>query len=598
MADKLIRNFTTTTTSPAADDYLALDGATNNTRKILADKFATTANALLVANDLSDVNDAATSRDNLGVDSSDEVAESTGTKLVSPSLSFDGSNDFLEIADSSKLSFTDETDDLPFSVGAWVKMEDATSFPVISKFGTSAALSEWVLDTHTDDKLRLRLQSTSSILNDAIAKTDVALTAYEGKWVHIAATYSAESAFGSAQDDIVLYVNGQAVAITASTDGDYEGMSDTGQPVQIGKSGGSLYANGFIKEVKLFNRELTASEVVDSMNGDLGFADEWGGALGGVYSSNFTFDSTNSLSPTRVTLDATQTIGSDSDNVKVTTDSGSGSKIISRTNSLPASGKRYRVSLDYYHDSTNVFVDAFIINNNAASGGDIISGLTSDAWTRVSVENVSSSTTFQIKLMDGASQSFTGNATDYIAFRNIKVTEIGTLADFRAERYDDSTGKIYDISDNGFIGTSANLPSLVGREIPVYTPRVAWTPTITFGGGSTGLTTSAAYGYYTRHGNLVTAIGRMVFTAKGSSTGTAQVSLPVASDNIEDSYQGGLVVEAANLASLASQPSLRIDDNASTATFKDWGGSGTANLDDTNFTDTTIISFSFTYQIQ
>src|SRR6056300_95294 len=91
-----------------------------------------------VANVLDGSATAAAGRTTLEVNSIDEDAEATGTKLVSPSLYFDGTNDYLEVADSDKLSFTDGTDDLPFSVGAWVKMEDATSFPVISKFGTSA----------------------------------------------------------------------------------------------------------------------------------------------------------------------------------------------------------------------------------------------------------------------------------------------------------------------------------------------------------------------------------------------------------------------------------------------------------------------------
>ena len=35
-----IKDFVTTATSPANDDYIAIDGSTNGTRKILADSFA------------------------------------------------------------------------------------------------------------------------------------------------------------------------------------------------------------------------------------------------------------------------------------------------------------------------------------------------------------------------------------------------------------------------------------------------------------------------------------------------------------------------------------------------------------------------------
>jgi hypothetical protein len=40
MADKRIKDLATTATSPAGDDFIAIDGTANNTRKILADSFA------------------------------------------------------------------------------------------------------------------------------------------------------------------------------------------------------------------------------------------------------------------------------------------------------------------------------------------------------------------------------------------------------------------------------------------------------------------------------------------------------------------------------------------------------------------------------
>ena len=90
----------------------------------------------------------------------------------------------------------------------------------------------------------------------------------------------------------------------------------------------------------------------------------------------------------------------------------------------------------------------------------------------------------------------------------------------------------------------------------------------------------------------------MVLTSKGTSTGNAELSLPLTAANREDGYQGGMIVEAANLASLTSAPSLRINDNVATGTLKHWSTTGTGNLTNANFTDTTIISYAATYQIQ
>lgn len=55
-----------------------------------------------------------------------------------------------------------------------------------------------------------------------------------------------------------------------------------------------------------------------------------------------------------------------------------------------------------------------------------------------------------------------------------------------------------------------------------------WTPSLTFGGGSTGMTYETnAHGRYTRIGNSVFFAIRFNLTAKGSSTGDATVSLPI-----------------------------------------------------------------------
>ena len=89
----------------------------------------------------------------------------------------------------------------------------------------------------------------------------------------------------------------------------------------------------------------------------------------------------------------------------------------------------------------------------------------------------------------------------------------------------------------------------------------------------------------------------MVLTSKGTSIGNAELSLPLTAANREDGYQGGMIVEAANLTSLTSSPSLRINDNVATGTLKHWSTTGTGNLTNANFTDTAIISYAATYQI-
>lgn len=56
-----------------------------------------------------------------------------------------------------------------------------------------------------------------------------------------------------------------------------------------------------------------------------------------------------------------------------------------------------------------------------------------------------------------------------------------------------------------------------------------WTPGISFGGGTTGITYSTQVGKYTKIGRIVTLTGYMILSSKGSSTGSARITgLPFA----------------------------------------------------------------------
>jgi len=516
MATKRIKDISTTATTFAADDFIALDASSVGTRKMAKASLITQvgANYLEKANNLSDVSSAAASRDNLEVLSNDELARDFGTKLVGPSLSFDGTNDFIAIADDDKLSFTDGVDDLPFSISGWVKMDDATSFEVLSKFGPGNSTREWVASVQYNDDLRLYIQDTSG--NYALIQSADPLTTYEGQWVHLAWTYAgagpnSANAFTASMDGVSLYVNGVSVALDAAVySGTYTGMSNTAQPVHLGRVN-ATYADGQIKDVKLFNRELSAAEVTTLYNeGQLGFADEWGGAIA--------------------------------------------------TSGTLTAGKRYRLR-DFIagDDFTNV---------GAASNADgvefIATGTTPTTWSNSS-----------------------------------EVEGIGTLADIRAENFDTSTGKLYDISDNAFVGTSANLPSLVGREFPVYTTGT-WTPTITFGGGSTGITYSAQEGTYTRIGDTVHLAGIAHVSGLGSATGTARVSgLPytTAAFSPTGSYQT-VPVLAFDATGLTSALIGLFEDSQPDIILYQTGSSGGSAASHSNFTTSTSIRFSGTYQIQ
>ncbi|MGA1712222.1 MAG: LamG domain-containing protein, partial [bacterium] len=283
MATKRIKDLTNTAASVASDAYLAIDGTSNGTEKITRDNFRQdTADAFVaapgtynlaplsggaveVAKGGTGSTTAAGARTNLEVNSIDEDAQANALKSTAPALYFDGSASVITVADDDKFSFTDGVDDLPFTVSAWVKMEDASSFGIVTKYVNSGQY-EWAFWVDGSDKLVFRLTENTDIGDYSQIKSDATVTAYEGQWIHVAASYAGAGPtaasgndFSAAASGMALYINGSAIAATGSNV-DYPGMTAGSDPVIIGKILGS-FSEGSIRDVKIFNRELTATEV-------------------------------------------------------------------------------------------------------------------------------------------------------------------------------------------------------------------------------------------------------------------------------------------------------------------------------------------------
>jgi len=199
---------------------------------------------------------------------------------------------------------------------------------------------------------------------------------------------------------------------------------------------------------------------------------------------------------------------------------------------------------------------------------------------------------------DGGTTSFQDTGGDDVFYiRNVRVTQIGSVLDARAEQFDTSTGKLYDLSGNSFVGTQSGGVSVLGREFPVYETGT-WTPTVTFGGSSTGIALTSE-GIYTRIGNTVTVHGIITFTDKGAESGSARITgLPFTAANTSGSYQCGVVGFASNLLSLVGTPTFAVADNGTELYLQNWSATDSVNLTNSNFKDNTSLRFSATYQIQ
>jgi hypothetical protein len=161
----------------------------------------------------------------------------------------------------------------------------------------------------------------------------------------------------------------------------------------------------------------------------------------------------------------------------------------------------------------------------------------------------------------------------------------------------DNGGNVASISNpnNGSLGiylggsVAANL--LNDYETGVFTPALS------FGGASVGITYSNQYGRYTKVGRQVTVQVGVYLTSKGTSTGGAVVSgLPF---NVTTqaggfgSYAG--TFKGAGMASLSNATNVIADENTTTLLLEENNASGASALTNANFTDATYFMATITY---
>lgn len=179
----------------------------------------------------------------------------------------------ITIPDSNDFSFTDGTNDLPFSMSFWVNITANSSVGnvIISKRGTVAGNSEWqftifnisgFLQFTKIDKTNLSIQQ------NARHNTTLSLST----WYHFVITDNGTKTFSGMK----IYINGVSVSlIDNSVGGTYTGMGNSTVALTLGNAtqgfATTIKHRGLIDEVAIWkNRELTAAEVTQIYNSGIG----------------------------------------------------------------------------------------------------------------------------------------------------------------------------------------------------------------------------------------------------------------------------------------------------------------------------------------
>lgn len=136
------------------------------------------------------------------------------------------------------------------------------------------------------------------------------------------------------------------------------------------------------------------------------------------------------------------------------------------------------------------------------------------------------------------------------------------------------------------------IPNTSTRTFAIVGETNTFTPTLAFGGGSTGITYAGQTGSYTRIGNIVTFTLSLVLTNKGSSTGAAIISgLPynAASTCICAISASSLTFVGMVSCRVLGDSTIALDSYATTATR--------VQLTDTAFVNSTFVQITGSYLV-
>lgn len=171
---------------------------------------------------------------------------------------FNGSNSYIRIADQDEFSFGDGSNDSPFTITAWINMDDSDKFIIISK--ASGLPVEWSFQTaggSINNYLYMYLWDSVNLKSISV-NSAFGLEGYAGKWIFVGASYN-----GSGDpNDINLWLNGSSVLTTKYDDPGYVAMSNGATPVDIGRNN-VTYCNGKIYDLRIHNINFSLSQMQD-----------------------------------------------------------------------------------------------------------------------------------------------------------------------------------------------------------------------------------------------------------------------------------------------------------------------------------------------
>ena len=172
---------------------------------------------------------------------------------------FDGTNSkYITITDNNAMSFTDNTNDKPFTISFWMKTASLLgNHEVINKMNTSSAY-EWQIITG-DSTMYIAL--TISTATAYIQSTAPLTWRYLNNWKFVVCTY--QSGLTPKENGLKIYLNGVESQTTNTHSGTYTHMTNTTSDIYIGAQNQTHISkfNGSIDEIKIWNIVLANGDI-------------------------------------------------------------------------------------------------------------------------------------------------------------------------------------------------------------------------------------------------------------------------------------------------------------------------------------------------
>lgn len=237
-----------------------------------------------------------------------------------------------------------------------------------------------------------------------------------------------------------IYINGTDTSYTETTGGTPPAWSDTitSTNLFIGQSGGtSNIFSGPIYRAVIFNRALSAADVVDLIELGVDPADQWGtqtqivntttlnggfetaGAGGADVFANWTEFTAGTTAITRDTTVYSPNLSSTA-SVNFTTDASNSAATVTLANVCVA-GKRFRLSFDFRHNGSGSASPQY--NIGGGSGDTVGTAIAANTWTSYTVEGVATGSMLWL------SRSSAAGATKTTWYDNVILERIGAIVD-------------------------------------------------------------------------------------------------------------------------------------------------------------------------